>query len=148
LCVDKFEASVFTLPTGKGTQYGVMKDDYPSSFPDNGNWTTPLFAVSVPNAVPSRHVTWFQAQQGCALSGKRLLSNAEWQMAASGTPDMGKDDGVADCAISSTLAQTGSRTTCKSNFGVHDMVGNLSEWVGDWFQSNAKADGGSVSTAD
>ena len=146
LCVDKYEASVFTLGNGRGTQYGVIKDDYPESFPDNGNWTTPLFAVSMPGVIPSRHITWFQAQQACALNGKRLLTSAEWQMATAGTPDPEKDDGEANCAISSSLAQTGARTTCKSNYDVHDMVGNLSEWVADWIQHN-DTDAGSVSTA-
>jgi formylglycine-generating enzyme required for sulfatase activity len=146
LCIDKFEASVFTLANGRGTQYGVVKDDYPNSFPDNGNWTTPLFAVSKEGVIPSRHVTWFQAQQACAANGKRLLTSAEWQMAAAGTPDIDKDDGEANCATASSVAQTGSRSTCKSNFGVHDMVGNLSEWVSDWMQNNGNSDDGAVST--
>src|SRR5262249_59628308 len=30
------------------------------------------------------------------------------------------------------LANTGSRSSCKSSWGTFDMVGNLSEWVADW----------------
>jgi formylglycine-generating enzyme required for sulfatase activity len=84
--------------------------------------------------MPSASTTWFQAQQAAGNSGKRLLTNAEWQMAAAGTPDPGTDNGATDCNIGSTfdVADTGSRSNCKSRFGAFDMVGNLWEWVADW----------------
>jgi formylglycine-generating enzyme required for sulfatase activity len=64
-----------------------------------------------------------------------LLTNEEWQRAVAGTPDPGDDDdGDDDCNISSVLAPvpTGSRVECVSNWGVADLVGNLSEWTADW----------------
>lgn len=129
LCVDKYEASVWSLATGTGTQYGATSDNYPAGFPDTGNWSTPLYAVSKPGVTPSRHITWFQAQQACALSGKRLLTNAEWQMAAAGTPDN------INCNVNGAgPVATGSKTGCVSNWDVNDMVGNVWEWVGDWMQ--------------
>ncbi|MBI3609190.1 MAG: SUMF1/EgtB/PvdO family nonheme iron enzyme, partial [Nitrospirae bacterium] len=137
LCVDKYEASVWSGADGTGTQYGTdcCTDDYPATFPDNGNWTAPVYAVSKFGVTPSRQITWFQAQQACALSGKRLLTNAEWQMAAAGTPDPGTDNGTTDCAINAdelVLVPTGSRSACVSKWGVRDMVGNLWELVADW----------------
>ena len=30
------------------------------------------------------------------------------------------------------MRKTGARTACVSNWGVHDMIGNAPEWVGDW----------------
>jgi Sulfatase-modifying factor enzyme 1 len=114
---------------------------FPANFPENGNWTpvpgsnppSPgIYALSVPGVNPSRCVTWFQANQACLLSGKRLLTNQEWQGAAAGTPDL-PDDGSTTCVTSSVgPGETGSRAGCKSGWGAFDMIGNVSEWVGDW----------------
>ncbi|MBI3595836.1 MAG: SUMF1/EgtB/PvdO family nonheme iron enzyme [Nitrospirae bacterium] len=138
LCVDKYEASVWSAFDGTGTQYGAASDNYPGTFPDTGNWTAPVYAVSEAGVTPSRYITWFQAQQACALSGKRLLTNAEWQMAAAGTPDPGTDNGTTDCAVDTAstpnVVNTGSRSSCVSKWSVNDMVGNVPEWVADWIQ--------------
>lgn len=142
LCVDKYEASIWQNPDGTGIQYGDPNPPfnltaYPGTFPANGNWTAPLYAASMPGVVPSTGVTWFQAQQACAASGKRLLTNAEWQMASAGTPDPGTDNGTTDCVVLSPSAvNTGSRSVCVSNWGTMDMVGNVHEWVGGWIQGN------------
>jgi formylglycine-generating enzyme required for sulfatase activity len=136
ICVDKYEASVWSSPTG-GTQFGTTSANYPCSL--NGNDCSagaahPIFARSVAGVTPSAFITWFQAEQACANVGKRLLRNGEWQMAAAGTPDPGTDNGTTDCNISATgtVVATGSRSNCISNYGVFDMVGNLDEWVEDW----------------
>ncbi|MBI3610177.1 MAG: SUMF1/EgtB/PvdO family nonheme iron enzyme [Nitrospirae bacterium] len=150
LCVDKYEASVWSVFDGTGTAYGVFTGQtaYPGTFPANGNWTTAVYAVSEPGVLPSTSVTWFQAQQACALSGKRLLTNAEWQMAAAGTPDPGTDNGTTDCVVSSAgPANTGARSSCVSNWGVNDMVGNVWEWVADWMQGNTNPWAPSTGTA-
>jgi formylglycine-generating enzyme required for sulfatase activity len=91
--------------------------------------------VSVPGVTPSANVTWFQAQEACANAGKRLPTNAEWQIAATGTPDPGPDDGATDCNTSAagvSPVDTGSRAKCVSSRGAFDMVGNRFEWVADW----------------
>jgi len=156
VCVDKYEASVWEtanaslikkikagkvteaqLLAGGAIQRGVSSDDYPCN--NNGNDCTTIFAVSIPGVTPSSRITWFQAQQAAANSGKRLLTNAEWQMAAAGTPDPGTDNETTDCNIGGppfAVTDTGSRSNCDSRFGVFDMVGNLWEWVADWVPSS------------
>ena len=140
--------SLADLTGGGATQLGCTftpfnDSSYPTNFPNDGNWipvpgSSPpspgVYAVSVPGVLPSTCTTWFQAVQACALSGKRLVRNEEWQRAAAGTPDPGTDDGTTDCNISSggNAVNTGSRSKCRSSWGVFDMVGNANEWVADW----------------
>ena len=76
------------LPAPANTVCNVPPTDYPPTFPVNGNWTMPLYAVTLPAVPPSVCISWFQAEQACALSGKRLLTNQEWQRAAASTPDV------------------------------------------------------------
>ncbi|HEX9879429.1 MAG TPA: SUMF1/EgtB/PvdO family nonheme iron enzyme, partial [Candidatus Binatia bacterium] len=141
LCVDKYEASVWSSQDNLATQYGISSSDYPCSL--NGNdCRGKIFAMSLPDVTPSRFVTWFQAQQACANAGKRLLTNAEWQMAAAGTPD---DGALCNTQLGDVMA-SGSQAGCVSAWVVHDMVGNLDEWVADWFQDNSRIDSGSMST--
>jgi formylglycine-generating enzyme required for sulfatase activity len=140
--LQKGKATLVDLTTVGATQLGCTAapwnlTDYPLSFPDNGNWTGPVYAASVPGVLPSTCITWFQAEQACALAGKRLVTNQEWQRAAAGTPDPGDpDDDTTECEVGQDLVNdpvnTGSRSDCVSSWGAFDMVGNVWEWVADW----------------
>jgi len=167
VCIDTYEASVWQIPpantglvrlvqagratladltNGGATQVSpasTCSPTFPATFDATGNWTSPLFAVSAAGVVPTSCVTWFQAEQACALSGKRLLTNQEWQRAAAGTPDPGTDDGGTDCNVGgfSRPLASGSRAKCKSNWGAFDMVGNLEEWVADWVPQSTDCPG-------
>jgi formylglycine-generating enzyme required for sulfatase activity len=131
VCIDRYEVSVWSSPTG-GTQYGASSDNYPAACTDTGQGcragtSGQIYARSVAGVKPSRFITWFQAQEALANSGKRLPSNAEWQQAVAGTPDS------TACNVSTNnLANTGANAGCISNWGANDMVGNLDEWVADW----------------
>jgi len=158
-CMDKFEASVWRIPNATTTNASLVKklqqgkataamltasgatqlgvgftDDYAPCADSGQNCTDDIFAASLPGVLPSANVTWFQAQAACENARKRLPSNAEWQAAVIGTPDPGGDNGTTDCntASTSTVAATGSRSSCVSSDGAFDMVGNLFEWVADW----------------
>ncbi|HEV7735288.1 MAG TPA: SUMF1/EgtB/PvdO family nonheme iron enzyme [Candidatus Binatia bacterium] len=160
-CIDRFESSLWQVPaaaaavltavrngtvtqsdlTATGaTQVGCTDVSFghaaiPATFPASGNWTEPIYAVSIVGVLPSACVTWFQAEQACALSNKRLATNQEWQRAAAGTPDSGVDDGATLCNIVSVTgspSSTGSRSACVSSWGTFDMVGNVNELVADW----------------
>jgi Sulfatase-modifying factor enzyme 1 len=141
LCVDKYEASAWDTSAGGGTEYGVSSADYPCNA--NGNdcsmsAANPIYARSQAGVMPSTYITQFQALQACANVGKHLLTNAEWQMAAAGTPDPGAGgtDPTASCNTNSgsksiTGDSSGGAQACVSNWGVYDMVGNVHEWVAD-----------------
>jgi formylglycine-generating enzyme required for sulfatase activity len=131
VCIDKYEASVWSRPNG-GRQYGVKGDDYPCNH--NGrDCKGKIYARSVKGVPPSRFITWFQAQQALANSGKRLPTNAEWQQAVAGTSDFpGNADAPPDCNLQESVADTGSFFDCSSRWGARDMVGNVAEWVADW----------------
>lgn len=160
LCVDKYEASVWRLPEDAiivrkavlglltaeqlralgAEQVGTIPtgtcsgEEYGPAFPRNGHWTERLYALSLPGVLPSTCITWFQAEQACRLSGKRLLTNEEWQAAVAGTPDPNDDDDQrTTCVTNSDFAQpAGSRPRCVSNWGAYDLIGNVWEWVATW----------------
>lgn len=158
VCLDKYEESVWRVPNSSttnamlvrriqlgfatrtellaagATQVGMTIDDFAPCDDDGQNCANDIYAVSLPAAIPSAHITWFQAQEACANAGKRLPTNAEWQIGANGTPDAGPDNGSSDCntANGGSLTLTGARSRCVSARGAFDMVGNLFEWVADW----------------
>ena len=132
--IDRYEMSVWN--DQHNVQLGLAPDDMEAhalGFPNNGNWTggSALYAFSVEGVQPARYMTWFQAQQACTLSGKSLCTNAQWQAAATGTPD-----NDSDCNISTgTVWDTGTGGLCESAWGAADMVGNATERVEDWHQA-------------
>lgn len=171
VCIDRYEASVWRVPnpnttnaplvakiqlgtaiaadlTAAGaTPLGTSVDDYAPCADDGQNCADDLYAVSLPAVVPAANVTWFQAQEACANAGKRLPTSAEWQLAATGTPDAGSDNGTTNCNSNSGSATlTGARSDCRSARGAFDMIGNLDEWVAEWVPlSTACSSWGSLS---
>ena len=156
VCLDRYEASVWRVPAPTTTNAGLVEkirsgaatrsdltaagatplggggDDY-APCADDGRSCGDVYAVSIPSVLPAAFITWFQAQEACANSAKRLPANAEWQVGADGTPDPGPDDGTADCNTTrGSGSLTGERSRCASARGAFDAVGNVAEWVADW----------------
>jgi formylglycine-generating enzyme len=110
-------------------------------------------------ALPRYMTSWYEAKASCEAIGKRLCSDTEWTLACEGEDRKpypygdGYERDQQACNIdkpylwphaellfdpktsSDELARldqreaSGSRTACVSPYGVHDMVGNVDEWV-------------------
>lgn len=151
--IDRYESDVTSQSDGGGAQLFTSDDSF-GGLPRNGQWTgtTPLaYAHSRTGRPPARSITWFQANEACRASGKRLPTGDEWLTAARGSPDPGNNVGTiggnSQChtapGASPEIRATGLGTSCASAWGAQDLVGNLSEWTAEWF-SGVGAVGGAA----
>jgi len=115
----------------------------------DGNWLIKHFDQWKnlrPNAALI-HINWYEANAWCKWAGRRLPSEAEWELAASGTPENINANRTYPWGDSTPTEQhvnmnsralntidTSALPAGDSAFGCRQMLGNCWEWVADTFE--------------
>ena len=142
--IDKFEV------TNKQFERFVTETGYETEAEKAGepqSWLT--YAQDKPQH-PVVKVTWNDAVAYCEWAGKRLPTEAEWEKAAKGTEGYTYPWGNEWDSTKANTREAGYRGTTivgslpdgASPYGVMDMVGNVREWVSDWFKAYPGYPGG------
>jgi len=98
-------------------------------------------------SLPINNVNWKGATAYCRWKGKRLPTEAEWEKAARGTdkrifpwggsrptPERARYFQTwTDTIKHKVMVPVNALPEGKSPFGLHNMAGNVKEWVDDWY---------------
>ncbi len=115
LCVDRYEAAagadcLHRSPANHADTTGNLLQ-------------TDCVPVSAPEQMPWRFVSLSEAEQLCARAGKRLPRNEEWHRLALTLVDQ------TNCVIEGEAPHLTGVSGCQTGNGVHDLVGNVWEWI-------------------
>ncbi|HYK87122.1 MAG TPA: SUMF1/EgtB/PvdO family nonheme iron enzyme [Acidobacteriota bacterium] len=119
----------------------AIKDSYSGEGAKEGkDWRT--FFTPDKAHCPVIYITWNDASAYCKAQGKRLPTEVEWEKAARGTDGRRFPWGDKWEPNKSNTYEAGLRNTADigkfddvSPYGVHDMLGNVQEWTGSWYES-------------
>lgn len=103
----------------------------PGSANFNNGWTN--------ENMPMVNVAWDDAQAYCAWVGGRLPTEAEWEYAARGGITAARYGNLDEIAWydQNSGGQTHDVAQKRANgFGLYDMLGNVWQWVNDWYDQN------------
>ena len=110
-----------------------------------GDWRVRVFdrEIPLPPHQPVVHVNWHEAQAWCRWAGRRLATDAEWEMAATAAPDGKRRYPWGDAPPIPTLAtldgwhvgpvDVAAHPEGDSAVGCRQMIGNVWEWTSSDF---------------
>ena len=130
--VDGFYMDIYEITNAEYGKFVTAEGKKKPRFSDDPNFNGP--------SQPVVGVSWKEAVKFCAWKGKRLPTEAEWEKASRGKrhiaypwgnepPDGKKVNFNEEVKKTSTV---GSYEAGKSDYGVYDLSGNVSEWTHDW----------------
>ncbi len=106
---------------------------------DNKRWMYRVYdqTLPLPGALPVMHVNWYEAEAYCRWADRRLPTEVEWELAASGmekTPYPWGEEQPTACrahldACSLGCIPVSDRASGDSRNGCRQMIGNVWEWT-------------------
>ncbi len=162
--MDTIPANHISLDDFYIDRYEVVQADYARFLADTGPqapWNWPQGEIpDGEEQIPVYNVNWYEATDYCRWTGKRLPTEAEWEKAARGGLDRARyawgDDDI-DTSEFRVLPPQSSGTKYNvalpavlggvprpepggsfppNGYGLYDMIGNVAEWVDDWYHDN------------
>jgi formylglycine-generating enzyme len=148
--LDSYLIDIYEVTNAKYSEF-VKATRHPPALDDScttdacweGNlWKENSFPSVIRNQ-PVTQVSWYDAEAYCKWRGKRLPTEAEWEKAARGPSGSlfpwgnaypkGRATFKKKWKGIYTMTNVGTYPTGVSVYGVHDMAGNVWEWVDDWY---------------
>src|SRR5208337_3728976 len=102
--------------------------------------TAPRFNPNWSNEeMPIVNVGWHDAKAYCAWAGGRLPTEAEWEYAARAGSTQARYGNLDEIAWYEDNSDGQAHVVAQkraNEFGLYDMLGNVWEWVNDWYGEN------------